>query len=113
MAAVSAPGLHPRPSPELDAVIIGGGLAGLSVAEYLRAKGRSVCLLEAAPAVGGLVRSIEVGGEPVEAYYHHIFPQDTETIELLERLGLGDRLEWRHGPMAILHQGVVRPLDST
>jgi protoporphyrinogen oxidase len=35
-------------------------------------------LIEAAPAVGGLARSINVAGEEIEAYYHHVFPDDRE-----------------------------------
>ena len=49
--------------------------------------GFTVQVIEAAPAVGGLGRSVEVGGEDVEAYYHHIFPQDHETRALIDRLG--------------------------
>ena len=96
----------------VDALIIGGGFTGLSAAEHLRARGHSVHLLEQGPTLGGLARTIAVGGEPVESYYHHIFPQDTETIELIDRLGLGDRLEWHRGTMAVLHRGAVLPLDS-
>jgi protoporphyrinogen oxidase len=96
----------------VDALIIGGGFTGLSAADHLRARGHSVHVLEQGPTLGGLARTIAVGGEPIESYYHHIFPQDTETIELIDRLGLGDRLEWRRGTMAVLHRGVVLPLDS-
>jgi len=102
----------PSPPDHVDVVIIGGGMAGLSAADTLRARGHSVRVLEAGETVGGLARAIHVGGEPIEAYYHHIFPQDSETIELLERLGLSDRLEWKHGPMAILHEGRIHRFDS-
>ena len=34
------------------------------------------------------------------------------TIELIDRLGLGDQLEWHRGTMAVLHRGDVLPLDS-
>ena len=95
-----------------DLVVIGGGMAGLAAADAARARGRSVALLEAGPVVGGLARAIRVGGEPIESYYHHVFPQDTETIELAQRLGMGDELEWRHGPLAILHDGRAYDFDS-
>lgn len=95
-----------------DVVVIGGGMAGLAAAEAVRRTGRSVALLEAGPQVGGLARSIRVGGEPIEAYYHHIFPQDTETIELAEGLGLGGDLTWTPGAMAILHDGRVYAFDT-
>ena len=95
-----------------DVVVIGGGMAGLAAADALRQEGRTVTLLEAGPAVGGLARAIRVAGEPIEAYYHHVFPQDTETIELAERLGFGGDMEWRHGSMAILHDGRAHRFDS-
>ena len=95
-----------------EVVVIGGGMAGLAAADAARARGRSVTLLEAGPVVGGLARAIRVGGEPIESYYHHFFPQDTETIELAERLGMGSDIEWRHGPMSILHDGRPYEFDS-
>jgi protoporphyrinogen oxidase len=97
---------------QADAVVIGAGMAGLAAADRLRQRGRSVTVLEAASSVGGLARAIRVAGEPIEPYYHHLFPQDHETRELIERLGLADRLEWRKGPMAILHDGRTYPFDS-
>ncbi len=96
----------------LDALVIGAGMAGLGAADELRHRGRSVAVVEAAPGVGGLARSIRVAGEPIEPYYHHIFPQDHETRELIERLGLESRLEWRKGPMAVMHHGRTFPFDS-
>jgi len=41
----------------VDAIIVGGGLSGLTCAHYLHAAGRSFLLLEAASQVGGRVRT--------------------------------------------------------
>ena len=109
------PAETPSAAPALrhtDLLVIGGGMAGLAAAHAARGRGRSVTLLEAGPVVGGLARAIRVGGEPIESYYHHFFPQDTETIELAQRLGMGDDIEWRHGSMAILHDGQAYDFDS-
>jgi predicted NAD/FAD-dependent oxidoreductase len=38
---------------EFDVVVIGAGMAGLSAAQYLRAAGRKVCVLEKSHTVGG------------------------------------------------------------
>ena len=95
-----------------DAVIIGAGMAGLAAADGLLRQGRSVAIVEAAPGVGGLARAIRVRGEPVEPYYHHVFPQDRETRALIDRLGLTDRLEWHRAPMAVMHGGHAYPFDS-
>ena len=96
----------------VDVVVIGAGMAGMGAADHLLGRGRSVAVIEAAPGVGGLARAIRVGGEPIEPYYHHIFPQDRETRDLIERLGLAERLEWREGPMAVMHRGRPYPFDS-
>jgi len=95
-----------------DTVVLGGGMSGLAAAERSLEGGRRVALVEAAPTVGGLARAITVGGEPIEPYYHHIFPQDHETRELIDRLGMTERLEWRKAPMAVMDQGRVLPFDS-
>jgi protoporphyrinogen oxidase len=96
----------------VDVAVVGGGLAGLAAADALATRGFSVRLIEAGPVVGGLVRSVSVGGEEIEAYYHHIFPQDRELRELIERLGLGADLEWRKASTGVLEGGRVHPFDS-
>ncbi len=45
-----------------DAVVVGGGMAGLTAAAYLARAGRSVLLCDKEPVFGGLVRSFERGG---------------------------------------------------
>lgn len=98
--------------PRFDTVVLGGGMSGLAAAERSLEAGRRVVLIEAAPTVGGLARAITVGGEPIEPYYHHIFPQDHETRELIDRLGMSERLEWRKAPMAVMDHGRALPFDS-
>lgn len=97
--------------PRLDGVVIGAGMAGLAAADELRRRGQRVAVIEGAPDVGGLARSVTVAGEPIEPYYHHIFPQDQETRALIDHLGLAG-LEWRRGSMAVMHDGRTRPFDS-
>ena len=96
----------------IDAVVVGGGVAGLAAADDLATQGLSVELFEAEPEVGGLARSVAVGGEEVEAYYHHVFPQDRDLRELIARLKSEDRLEWRKASTAVLDGGRVYPFDS-
>lgn len=45
-----------------DALVVGGGIAGLTAAAYLARAGRSVLLCEKEPEFGGLVRSFERSG---------------------------------------------------
>ena len=95
-----------------DCIVIGAGMSGLAAADALHREGLKVTIIEASDAVGGLARSIIVGGEPIEPYYHHVFPQDHETRAALRDLGLDDLLEWRRASMAILHRGAVYPFDG-
>jgi protoporphyrinogen oxidase len=96
----------------VDVAVIGGGMAGLAAADSLSREGFTVQILEAAPVVGGLGRSVVVGGEEIEAYYHHVFPQDREVRDLIARLGRADDLEWRAASTGVLHQGRVYSFDS-
>lgn len=78
----------------MKVIIIGGGVAGMTTAYRLNQGGHEVRLFESSPFLGGLVRTFEVGGSRLEAYYHHIFSSDTTIIDLIEELGLGDKLKW-------------------
>jgi protoporphyrinogen oxidase len=96
----------------VDVVVVGAGMAGLAAADALAERGLTVQVIEATQASGGLARSVKVGGEEIEAYYHHVFPQDKELRELIVRLGLGNDLEWRRASTAVLHGGRVYPFNS-
>ena len=95
-----------------DCIVIGAGMSGLAAADALQRAGLRVTVIEASDAVGGLARSVTIAGEPIEPYYHHVFPQDAETREALRGLEMEDRLEWRRASMAILHRGKVHPFDG-
>jgi protoporphyrinogen oxidase len=88
-----------------DIAIIGAGLAGLTAALRLTQAGYRVHLFERYPKPGGLARAREVGGEPREAFYHHIFTTDTDYIAFAEELGLADEIEWLPSKMGIWSDG--------
>jgi len=89
--------------------IIGGGVAGLTAAYRLLQKGHRVRLFEAGPSLGGLVRTFEIGAEPIECFYHHVFTTDTATVRLIQELGLGERLTWRPSTVGIFYDGRIYP----
>ncbi len=84
-----------------DVVIVGAGLAGLTAALRLQQAGFTTRILERYGQAGGLARALAVGGEPLEAFYHHIFTTDTSCVALVEELGLGRDLEWLPSRMGI------------
>ena len=96
----------------MKAVIVGAGITGLALAHELLKRGHTVTLVEAAPRPGGELATVEVGGEPVERFYHHLFTHDRFMIDLAEELGVGDRLEWPEPEMGYYLGGRVYPFTS-
>jgi protoporphyrinogen oxidase len=89
--------------------VIGGGVAGMATAYRLMQGGHNVVLYEASPYLGGLVRTFEVGGNRLEAYYHHLFRTDTTIINLIEELGFGDQLNWIESKVGWFDDGKIYP----
>lgn len=87
--------------------IVGGGVAGLTVAYELGKKGHKVHLFERYPELGGQAGTFEVAGERLERFYHHIFGSDVDVIQLIGELGLSDRLEWLNSKVGFFHGGKV------
>ena len=73
-------------------IIVGGGIAGLSVAYELFRRGISFTLLEAGGRAGGVVLSEQVDGFTIDAGPDSLLVQKPEGIRLCEELGLGQRL---------------------
>jgi len=80
----------------LDAIVVGGGLAGLAAAERLVRAGLAVRLLEAGPRTGGVVGSqwLEAPGGRwlVESGPHSVPIGARAFAAAVERLGLGPRV---------------------
>ncbi len=73
--------------------IIGGGFTGLSAGYELAKRGIKVTVLEAEDEIGGLAAAFRVGGENLDRFYHHWFTNDREVRELIDELGLNDRVK--------------------
>lgn len=67
-----------------DAIVIGGGLAGLAAACRLHDAGRSVLVLEAANAVGGRVRTDQVEGFRLDRGFQVLLTAYPEARALLD-----------------------------
>jgi protoporphyrinogen oxidase len=89
----------------VDVAVVGAGLAGLTAALRLSEAGLSVRVFERYPRPGGLARVLEIGGEAIEAFYHHLFTTDTAYVGLAEELGLADEIEWLPSRMGIWADG--------
>ena len=76
---------------ELDCVVVGGGLAGLSCAHDLMRAGRSVHVVEAEEAPGGRARSVWHRGRPVDRGFQVLFRAYPRTRALLRSIGISRR----------------------
>ncbi len=85
----------------VDVAIVGAGLTGLTTALRLTGAGYSVRVFERYPRPGGLARVLEIGGEEIEAFYHHLFTSDTAYIDLAKELGVDHLIEWLPSKMGI------------
>ena len=93
----------------MNVAVIGGGVAGMAAAYRLLQAGHAVTIYEASETLGGLVRTFDTSGEPLEAFYHHIFTTDTTIIAMIEELGLGDRLVWKQSKVGFFRDGKIWP----
>ncbi len=92
--------------------IIGAGITGLTAAYELAKRGFGVEIFEAQGAVGGELAVIEIGGTPVERYYHHLFRGDSHMIGLMEELGIDSSLEWLTPQMGFYSNGALHPFTT-
>lgn len=70
-------------------------MLGLTIASRLARAGHRVTVFEAAPAVGGLASSWQIGDATWDKFYHVILASDIHTRQLLRELQLEQDLEWR------------------
>jgi len=69
----------------VDCAILGGGLAGVTVASLLHRQGIDTAVLEREPEIGGLCRSFESDGFTFDRGGSHIiFSRDTEVLRFMQ-----------------------------
>lgn len=89
--------------------VIGAGPMGLVCAYELLKQGHQVEVYEAADRIGGMSISFDFNGLEVEHYYHFICMTDTPLFDLLEELGLTDKLRWQVTKMGFYYRGKINP----
>ncbi len=76
-----------------DAIVLGGGFAGLSCAVALAQKGKKVLVLDKKPHLGGRAYSFEEGGLEIDNGQHLFMGCYWETRKFLKAIGTHDRLD--------------------
>jgi len=89
--------------------IIGGGIGGLVAGYELIKKGYKVTVFEKEKKIGGLLADFKMEGENLEKVYHHIFKTDKEIIDLIEELGLQNKLKWYKSTVGLYYNGKIYP----
>ncbi|MBT9588079.1 NAD(P)/FAD-dependent oxidoreductase [bacterium] len=82
--------------PDYDVVVIGTGMAAISLAALLAQAGRRVCMLEAHDIAGGYVHSFRMGQYHFCAQIHYIWGcgRGDKVWRFLERLGLHEDIRF-------------------
>jgi squalene-associated FAD-dependent desaturase len=91
-----------------DAIVVGGGCAGLSAATALSERGARVLVVEARPGLGGRASAFTdpATGERVDNGQHILMGCYQDTLRFLDRIGAADRVTWQSGlkvPMVDRH----------
>ena len=87
--------------------IIGAGAAGLTAAHELSKEAHDVTVYERAPFVGGQASTFDVCGARLERGYHHLFTSDTDMIDLIDEIGLGQQMRWIESSVGTFHGGKI------
>jgi protoporphyrinogen oxidase len=93
--------------------VIGGGIAGLAAAYRLAQAGHQVTLWEQHERLGGQAAAFPVGDDAyLEYFYHHLFMSDSAIVELIDELGIDDKLVWIDSNVGFFADGRVYPLNG-
>ena len=95
-------------------VIAGGGITGLAAAFELAQRGVDFLLFEAAPHLGGLIRTEHAGGFTIDAGPDSLLAQKPAAIQLCDAIGLSAQLMPTKPPRTafVLRGGRLYPLPS-
>ena len=92
-------------------VVVGGGIAGLSAAFYLRDEPVRVTVLEGSPRLGGKLSASDVAGVAMDEGAEALLARRPEGIELITAVGLGgDLVPAGVTSSAIYTRGAMRSL---
>lgn len=89
--------------------VLGAGPMGLAVAYQLALDGHRPILFEADDRVGGMTATFDFGGLEIERYYHFHCLSDHAFLQILDELGLAERMCWTETRMGYWYQELLQP----
>ncbi len=78
---------------------------GLAAAFHALKLGHEVIVFEADRVAGGMAAHFDFDGLSIERFYHFVCKSDHSTFELLDELGIADKLRWRDTSMGYYVDG--------
>lgn len=88
--------------------VLGAGPMGLAVAYQLARDGHCPVVFEADDRVGGMTATFDFDGLDIERYYHFHCTSDIAFLDVLNELGLADRMNWVETRMGFYYQNRVQ-----
>jgi protoporphyrinogen oxidase len=85
--------------------VIGAGVMGLAAGYHALKAGHQVVVYEADKVPGGMAAHFDFGGLSLERFYHFVCKADRPTFELMDELGIGDRMRWVKTRMGVFTGG--------
>jgi protoporphyrinogen oxidase len=85
--------------------VLGAGPMGLMAALELLEAGQEVDLYERDDRIGGMSASFDFDGLKIERYYHFVCKTDYALFELLDDMGIADKLKWTDTKMGLYSAG--------
>jgi protoporphyrinogen oxidase len=82
---------------------------GLAVAYQLARDGHQPVVFEAADRIGGMTAAFEFGDLTIERYYHFHCISDSAFLQVLDELGLANRMHWVATKMGYWYQNRLQP----
>ncbi|MEP4146695.1 MAG: NAD(P)/FAD-dependent oxidoreductase [Halioglobus sp.] len=89
--------------------VLGAGPMGLAVAYELVLQGHKPVIFEADDRVGGMTACFDFSGLNIERYYHFHCTSDVDFLQILDELGISDRMRWKETRMAYWYRGRLQP----
>ena len=89
--------------------VLGAGPMGLAVAYQLAKDGHRPVVFEADNRVGGMTACFDFNGLQIERYYHFHCISDQAFLNILDELGLSEKMRWTETKMGFFYQGNVFP----
>lgn len=93
--------------------IVGGGMLGLTSALLLSDRGHDVTVYETQPSFGGLAAAWSIGDVIWDRHYHVTLASDSAVLGLLDRLDLGDEINWVETKTGSYADGALHSISNS